>query len=61
MWIFYGDPRWKDPLMVHRWGYTPLTLTALLAEAGLRKVCREPAQFKMKDPRDMRVVAYKGE
>ncbi len=59
MWVFYGDPRWKDPLMVHRWGYTPRTLAELLAQAGLREVRQEPAQFKLREPRDMRVVGVK--
>ena len=59
MWVFYGDPKWKDPLMVHRWGYTPESLKALLAEAGLAQVRQEPAQFKLREPRDMRVVGVK--
>jgi SAM-dependent methyltransferase len=59
MWVFYGDPKWKDPLMIHRWGYTPESLRALLAEAGLREVRQEPAQFKLREPRDMRVVGIK--
>src|SRR5690606_35233197 len=56
MWVFYGDPRWKDPLMVHRWGYTPESLAALLAECGLAGVRQGPAQFKLREPRDMRIV-----
>jgi SAM-dependent methyltransferase len=56
MWVFYGDPQWQDPLMVHRWGYTPESLAALLSEAGLVDVRREPAQFKLREPRDMRIV-----
>ena len=59
MWVFYGDPAWKDPLMVHRWGYTPETLARLMAEAGLVDVRQEPAQFKLREPRDMRVVGTK--
>jgi SAM-dependent methyltransferase len=59
MWVFYGDPQWKDPLMIHRWGYTPDSLKALLAEAGLADVRQEPAQFKLREPRDMRVVGVK--
>ena len=59
MWVFYGDPAWKDPLMVHRWGYVPESLKALLAEAGLVDVRQEPAQFKLREPRDMRVVGIK--
>jgi SAM-dependent methyltransferase len=59
MWVFYGDPAWKDPLMIHRWGYTPESLRELLAGAGLEDVRQEPAQFKMREPRDMRVVGVK--
>lgn len=59
MWVFYGDPRWHDPLMVHRWGYTPHSLARLMSEVGLVNVRQEPAQFKLGDPRDMRVVGQK--
>lgn len=59
MWVFYGDPKWKDPFMIHRWGYTPESLQALLVQAGLRDVRQEPAEFKMREPRDMRVVGVK--
>ena len=59
MWVFYGDPGWKDPLMIHRWGYTPESLMRLLTEVGLGDVRQEPAQFKLREPRDMRVVATK--
>lgn len=56
MWVFYGDPAWKDPLMCHRWNYTPQSLAAVMAEAGLVEIRQEPAQFKLREPRDMRVV-----
>ena len=59
MWVFYGDPQWQDPLMVHRWGYTPASLGKLLHEAGLVEAHQEPAQFKLREPRDMRIVAVK--
>lgn len=59
MWVLYGDPRWQDPLMTHRWNYTPQSLAALMQEAGLVKVRQEPAQFKLREPRDMRVVGEK--
>jgi hypothetical protein len=59
MWVFYGDPKWKDPLMIHRWGYTPDSLKELLTEVGLADVRQEPAQFKLREPRDMRVVGVK--
>jgi len=45
--------------MVHRWGYTPQSLTALMIEAGLVKIRQEPAQFKLREPRDMRMVGEK--
>lgn len=59
MWVFYGDPRWQDPYMVHRWGYTPQSLANLMGEAGLVNARQEPAQYKLREPRDMRIVAEK--
>jgi len=59
MWVFYGDPRWRDPLMMHRWGYTPKSLAALMQEVGLVNIRQEPAQFKLREPRDMRIVGDK--
>lgn len=56
MWVLYGDPSWRDPLMFHRWNYTPESLAALMREAGLVNVRQEPALFKLRDMRDMRVV-----
>lgn len=59
MWVFYGDPAWKDPLMCHRWNYTPQSLREVMEEAGLVNVRQEPAQFKLREPRDMRLVGEK--
>jgi hypothetical protein len=59
MWVFYGDPSWKDPLMCHRWGYTPSSLASLLSAHGFVHVRQEPAEFKKREPRDMRLVAEK--
>lgn len=59
MWVFYGDPKWRDPLMCHRWLYTPQSLAELMAEAGLKNIRREPSQYKRRDPRDMRMVGEK--
>jgi SAM-dependent methyltransferase len=59
MWVLYGDPSWRDPLMVHRWGYTPRSLAQVMWEAGLRELRQEPAQFKLREPRDMRVTGIK--
>lgn len=59
MWVFYGDPAWRDPLMVHRWGYTPTSLAGIMREAGLTDLRQEPAQFKLREPRDMRITGIK--
>ena len=59
MWVFYGDPAWQDPLMCHRWNYTPQSLAGVMAEAGLVNIRQEPAQFKLREPRDMRIVGEK--
>ncbi|GAB4188350.1 MAG: hypothetical protein OHK0024_28790 [Thalassobaculales bacterium] len=56
MWPLYGDPSWRDPLMMHRWGYTPGSLIKLLREAGFEDCRQEPARFKLREPRDMRIV-----
>lgn len=57
MWVLYGDPRWRDPLMTHRWAFTPESLKAALLQAGFTRARQEPAQFKLREPRDMRIVA----
>jgi len=59
MWPLYGDPSWKDPLMMHRWLYTPQSLAEALHEAGFKSIKQTPAQFKMREPRDMRLIAIK--
>jgi SAM-dependent methyltransferase len=59
MWCLYGDPAWKDPLMCHRWLYTPLSLAQVMHEAGLRQLEQTPPRFKLKHPRDMRVEGIK--
>lgn len=59
MWVFYGDPAWKDPYMNHRWGYTVQSLGEVMMQAGLVDVRQEPAQFKLREPRDMRVTGMK--
>ena len=59
MFVFYGDPSWKDPLMCHRWGWTPATLKQALEKCGLIDVKEDEALFKRGRPRDMRVVGTK--
>lgn len=59
MWCLYGDPLHKDPLMCHRWLYTPQSLAQVMYEAGLRQLEQTPPQFKMRHPRDMRIEGTK--
>lgn len=59
MWALYGDPSWKDPLMCHKWAYTPDSLAFILEQVGFKDTHEEPAQFKLKNIRDMRVVGTK--
>ncbi|OYY38589.1 MAG: hypothetical protein B7X65_04620 [Polaromonas sp. 39-63-25] len=59
MWVFYGDPGWKDPLMIHRWGYTPYSLAQLMQSVGMINVRQEAAVYKLREPRDMRLVGEK--
>lgn len=59
MWPLYGDPSWGDPLMCHKWAYTPQTLITTLESAGFVKARQEKALFKLREPRDMRIVGEK--
>lgn len=45
--------------MTHRWAYTPRSLAQVMFEAGLGDLCQEPAQFKLREPRDMRITGIK--
>lgn len=59
MWVWWGDPAHKDPYMMHKWGYTPQTLAEELSNAGFHSLSRRPAQFKLKDVRDFRIVGVR--
>ena len=59
MWSLYGDPSWKDPLMCHKWAYTPQSLKAVMGEAGFINLRQEQAQFKLREPRDMRIIGIR--
>ena len=49
--------------LIHRQGISyfasPPTLQVAVAEAGLVDIRQEPAQYKLREPRDMRVVGEK--
>lgn len=56
--VFWGDPRRRDPMMCHRWGYTKEMMQQALIAAGFAQIeFQEPRyHFPM---RDMRVEAIK--
>lgn len=56
MWVLYGDPGHKNPLMSHKWAWTPRTLTAALTAAGFADIKRERPKHHVPD-RDFRLVA----
>jgi predicted SAM-dependent methyltransferase len=59
MWPLYGDPSWKDEHMMHKWLYTPRSLAEVLHKVGFTQIKQTPAQYKMREPRDMRLEAIK--
>lgn len=54
-WMF-GDPSYKDPAFMNKWGYTPASLTAALNEAGFTRIEVKPAQYHLPS-RDFRIEA----
>lgn len=61
MWGLYGDPRDKDPLMMHRWGWTFSTLAPYLREHGFTDCKEEPTVYHGvgREIRDFRITARK--
>jgi len=57
-YAFWGDPRYKDPFMCHKWGYSIASLKELLEKNGFTNITFETPNYHFKQ-RDMRVVAYK--
>lgn len=58
-WALWGDPRYKDPAMCHKWGYTEPIMQKTLEDAGFSGVRFEEPRYHVKQ-RDMRVLATKG-
>jgi SAM-dependent methyltransferase len=57
LWALYGDPRYKDPTMCHRWCYSEQELGDMMAAAGLKWRSEEPQTHIA--ARDMRLVGVK--
>ena len=43
--------------MCHKWAYVPESLIAVLQDAWFKSAQQEPAQFKLREPRDMRITS----
>lgn len=56
--VFWGDPKYRDPFMVHKWGYTKQSLKQTLEAAGFRDVTFEKPRYHF-EMRDMRAVVWK--
>lgn len=56
--VFWGDPKYKDPYMVHRWGYTKAMLEEALTLAAFREVTFMEPRYHFPQ-RDMRVECFK--
>jgi predicted SAM-dependent methyltransferase len=54
----YGDPRYKEPVMVHRWCYPTQELVELFKTAGLKDVRYSNPEYHHKEC-DMRVTGIK--
>lgn len=54
----YGDPKHKDPLMMHKWGYFSEDLVILLQKIGMREVTVMQPKYHFL-ARDMRLEAIK--
>ena len=54
----YGDPRYRDPLMMHRWAYYAEVLRSLLEFVGMREIKEEPPRYHYPF-RDMRFECIK--
>lgn len=58
-WLpMWGDPAFKDPAMMHKWGYFPIDVEKRLSEAGFVDIAHEEAKYHF-PIRDMRVTARK--
>lgn len=61
MWGLFGDDRYEDPFMLHRWGYTFKTLAPKVKEAGFREIVERPTKYHPagRAHRDFRLEARK--
>lgn len=58
LWAMYGDPKYKEEAMMHKWGYFAEELLGLVKAAGFRDVHMTPPRYHYIF-RDMRIEAIK--
>lgn len=58
MWGFYGNPNERNPLMMHKWGWTAVTLIPVLRAAGWSRAVEAQPQYHAREKRDFRVEAW---
>jgi ubiquinone/menaquinone biosynthesis C-methylase UbiE len=56
--VFWGDPKYKEPLMTHKWGYTEDMIAHELIQAGFGDIEFTVPRYHF-EFRDMRVEAIK--
>lgn len=56
--VFWGDPKHKCDLMVHKWGYHKSDIEMLLSACGYKNITITEPRYHFKE-RDMRVEASK--
>lgn len=61
MWAMYGDPRTRDPYMVHKWAWTYATIRPFLKANGFDHIAEEETKWHPigRGVRDFRVTARK--
>jgi hypothetical protein len=58
-WLpLWGDPRYEDPAMAHKWGYFKADMLKVLGDAGFADVKLEEPNYHF-PTRDMRVIGTK--
>jgi predicted SAM-dependent methyltransferase len=60
VWGLFGDPKYQDPIMVHRWCWSAEELGAELQAAGFIKIRKKEPVYHKKY-RDMRIECRKPE
>jgi len=57
-YVFWGNPKYRDPLMVHKWGYTKEMMIETLKGCGFKDPVYSEPKYHFPQ-RDMRVKAFK--